>query len=228
MKINFVSLFPNYFSNFSQESIIGKAVKNKIVTIETIDIRDYTLDKFKRVDDQVYGGGPGMLMQIEPIERALKNLKGIKIALSPQGIPFNQEMATKLAQYDEISLLCGRYEGFDERVIDHLVDLEISIGDFVLTGGELAAMVVADAVVRLLPGVINQNSLNSESFNSGLLDFPQYTRPREYQGWKVPEVLFSGNHKLIEEWRKEKQIEKTQKNRPDLWDRYKRKDNHAK
>lgn len=228
MKINFVSLFPKYFKSFAEESIVARAIEKKIVEIKTIDICDYSLDKFKRVDDTVYGGGAGMLLQIQPIDDAISNIGGLKIALSPQGQPFSQELAKKFTQYDEITLVCGRYEGFDERIIDHLVDYEISIGDYVLTGGELPAMVVADAVIRLLPGVINKDSLASESFSNGLLDYPQYSRPRVYKNLEVPSVLFNGDHAKIEQWRREKQIEKTQKNRPDLWDKYIKKENHEK
>lgn len=155
-----------------------------------MDIRDFSKNKHLKVDDQIYGGGPGMLMQIEPIDLALQTVSGFKIAMSPQGQKFTQKLAYQLSKEKEITIISGRYEGFDERIIDHLVDLELSIGDYVLTGGELPAMVVADAVARLVEGVINQESLENESFSNDMLDFPQYTRPRDYKGMKVPEVLF--------------------------------------
>ncbi|ADM21756.1 tRNA (guanosine(37)-N1)-methyltransferase TrmD [Mesomycoplasma hyorhinis] len=216
MKINFLTLFPKYFEPFKNESIIAKAIEKKIIEINIVDIRDFSKNKHLKVDDQIYGGGPGMLMQIEPIDLALQTVSGFKIAMSPQGQKFTQKLAYQLSKEKEITIISGRYEGFDERIIDHLVDLELSIGDYVLTGGELPAMVVADAVARLVEGVINQESLENESFSNDMLDFPQYTRPRDYKGMKVPEVLFSGNHKQIKAWKEEKRLEKTRKNRPDL------------
>ncbi|QJB71304.1 tRNA (guanosine(37)-N1)-methyltransferase TrmD [Mycoplasma sp. 1654_15] len=216
MKINFLTLFPKYFEPFKNESIISKAIEKKLIEINIIDIRDFSKNKHLKVDDQIYGGGPGMLMQIEPIDLALQTVSGFKIAMSPQGKQFSQKLAYQLSKEKEITIISGRYEGFDERVIDHLVDLELSIGDYVLTGGELPSMIVADAVARLVEGVINQESLENESFSKNMLDFPQYTRPRDYKGMKVPEVLFSGNHALIQKWKEEKRLEKTRKNRPDL------------
>ncbi|WP_033160901.1 tRNA (guanosine(37)-N1)-methyltransferase TrmD [[Mycoplasma] collis] len=219
MKINFLTLFPKYFEAFKSESIIAKAIEKKIIEINIIDIRDFSQSKHKKVDDEIFGGGHGMLLQVEPIHLALKTVGGVKIALSPQGKVFNQNMAKKFSKEKEITFIAGRYEGFDERIIDYLVDEEISIGDFVLTGGELPSMVIADSIIRLIDGVIKKESHENESFEQNLLDFPQYTRPRNYNNWLVPEVLFSGNHKNIENWKKEKQLEKTKKNRPDLLER---------
>ncbi|VEU59307.1 tRNA (guanosine(37)-N1)-methyltransferase TrmD [Mesomycoplasma neurolyticum] len=224
MKINFLTLFPRYFEAFKNESIIAKAIEKKIIEINVIDIRDFSQNKHRKVDDEIFGGGHGMLLQIEPIDLALKKTKGFKIALSPQGKVFDQKMAKEFSKLKEITLIAGRYEGFDERIIDYLVDEEISIGDFVLTGGELPAMVVADAIIRLVDGVIKKESHENESFENDLLDYPQYTRPRNYKDLLVPEVLFSGNHKNIDAWKKQKQLEKTKKNRPDLLERKK----HAK
>ncbi|KUH47540.1 tRNA (guanosine(37)-N1)-methyltransferase TrmD [Mycoplasmopsis meleagridis] len=219
MKFNFLTLFPNYYKPFVEESIVSKAIEKKIISINVIDFRKFSKDKHNKVDDEIYGGGHGLLLQVEPIDLALESLKnrgGYKILVSPQGKSFNQKRANELSKYDEITFISGRYEGFDERVVE-LVDEEISIGDYVLTGGELPSMVIADSIIRLIPGVINELSHQNDSFqNDGLLDYPQYTRPREYKGMKVPEVLFSGNHKLIEEWKNKAKLQKTLKNRPDL------------
>lgn len=220
MKINFITLFPNYFEPFKNESITKRAIEKSLLEVNVVDWRKFTLDKHNKVDDITYGGGQGMLLMVEPIDRALETVSGRKILMSPQGKTFTQEMALELSKEKEITFICGHYEGFDERVRE-LVDEEISIGDYVLTGGELPAMVIADSVVRLVPGVIKEDSHLQDSFQNDLLDFPQYTRPREYKGMKVPEVLLNGNHAEIEKWRKEKQIEKTKRVRPDLWERYK-------
>ncbi|MGZ9756760.1 tRNA (guanosine(37)-N1)-methyltransferase TrmD [Mycoplasma sp. 4423] len=222
MKINFLTLFPNYFTPFYQESIIHKAIQNNIIEINVIDFRNFSKDKHRKVDDEIYGGGHGLLLQVEPIDLALDSLKnrgGYKILVSPQGKTFNQQIANELSKKDQITLIAGRYEGFDERVVE-LVDLELSIGDYVLTGGELPAMVIADSIIRLLPGVIKAESHINDSFQGqGLLDYPQYTRPREYKGMKVPEVLFNGNHKEIDKWKRDAQYTKTLKNRPDIIER---------
>ncbi|VEU70077.1 tRNA (guanosine(37)-N1)-methyltransferase TrmD [Mycoplasmopsis glycophila] len=224
MRINFLTLFPNYYEPFINESIIDKARQKGLIEFEIIDFRDFSTNKHHKVDDEIYGGGHGLLLQVEPIDLALESLKdkaGIKILVSPQGKKFTQEIAQELASYKEITFISGRYEGFDERVVE-LVDLELSIGDYVLTGGELPSMVMADAIIRLLPGVIKEESHQYDSFQGiGLLDYPQYTRPREYKGMKVPEVLFSGNHKEIQEWKDKAQWEKTLKNRPDIIERIK-------
>lgn len=227
MVINFLTLFPKYFKPFIEESIIKKAIERNLIEFNVVDFRQFSLDKHHKVDDEIYGGGHGLLLQVEPIDLALESLKnrgGYKILVSPQGKVFNQELANEIANkikdYDnQITLISGRYEGFDERVTE-LVDLELSIGDYVLTGGELPSMVIADSIIRLIPGVINELSHQNDSFQGeGYLDYPQYTRPREYKGMKVPEVLFSGNHAEIEKWKREAQYQKTLKNRPDIIER---------
>ncbi|WP_027332714.1 tRNA (guanosine(37)-N1)-methyltransferase TrmD [Mycoplasmopsis gallinarum] len=227
MIINFLTLFPKYFKPFIEESIIKKAIERNLIEFNVVDFRQFSLDKHHKVDDEIYGGGHGLLLQVEPIDLALESLKnrgGYKILVSPQGKVFNQELAndiaSKIKDYDnQITLISGRYEGFDERVTE-LVDLELSIGDYVLTGGELPSMVIADSIIRLIPGVINELSHQNDSFQGeGYLDYPQYTRPREYKGMKVPEVLFSGNHAEIEKWKREAQYQKTLKNRPDIIER---------
>ncbi|MGY5139160.1 tRNA (guanosine(37)-N1)-methyltransferase TrmD [Mycoplasmopsis gallinarum] len=227
MIINFLTLFPKYFKPFIEESIIKKAIERNLIEFNVVDFRQFSLDKHHKVDDEIYGGGHGLLLQVEPIDLALESLKnrgGYKILVSPQGKVFNQELANEIASkikdYDnQITLISGRYEGFDERVTE-LVDLELSIGDYVLTGGELPSMVIADSIIRLIPGVINELSHQNDSFQGeGYLDYPQYTRPREYKGMKVPEVLFSGNHAEIEKWKREAQYQKTLKNRPDIIER---------
>ncbi|MDC8921338.1 tRNA (guanosine(37)-N1)-methyltransferase TrmD [Metamycoplasma hyosynoviae] len=222
MKINILSLFPEYFETFKSQSIIAKAIALGHLEINIIDFRNFSKEKHKKVDDMVYGGGSGMLLQVEPIDLALETVKSShKILLSPQGQMFNQKKAHELAKYSEITLVCGHYEGFDERVL-HFVDEEISIGDYILTGGEIPAMVISEAIARLCPGVIKKDSHQNESFeNEGLLDYPQYTRPENYKGLKVPTVLLSGNHKEIEKWRKEQAYIKTLKNRKDIIERIK-------
>ncbi|MDC8918349.1 tRNA (guanosine(37)-N1)-methyltransferase TrmD [Metamycoplasma hyosynoviae] len=222
MKINILSLFPEYFETFNSQSIIAKAIALGHLEINIIDFRNFSKEKHKKVDDMVYGGGSGMLLQVEPIDLALETVKSShKILLSPQGQMFNQKKAHELAKYSEITLVCGHYEGFDERVL-HFVDEEISIGDYILTGGEIPAMVISEAVARLCPGVIKKDSHQNESFeDQGLLDYPQYTRPENYKGLKVPTVLLSGNHKEIEKWRKEQAYIKTLKNRKDIIERIK-------
>lgn len=222
MKLNFLTIFPNYYDGFKNESIIAKAIEKKIIDINVVDFRLFTKHKHNKVDDEIYGGGVGMLLMIEPIDLALKSIKeDTKIILmSPQGKPFNQKMANELSKEKSLTFIAGRYEGFDER-IRNLVDEEISIGDYVLTGGELPSMVIADSIIRLIPNVINQKSHQNDSFQNGLLDYPQYTRPAEYKGMKVPEVLLNGNHAEIEKWRKEHAIKNTKEKRPDLLERKK-------
>ena len=218
MKINFVTLFPKFYEPFKNESITKKAIDYGKLDVNVIDFRDFTSNKHNKVDDIVYGGGKGMLLMVEPIDKALETTKGKRILLSPQGKPFTQAKALELSLEKELTFIAGHYEGFDERV-RQLVDEEISIGDYVLTGGELPSMVIADAVVRLIPGVIKEESHQNDSFQRSLLDYPQYTRPREYKGMKVPEVLLNGNHALINEWRSKMQIKKTKQIRPDLLER---------
>lgn len=218
MRIKVLSLFPKMFDGILNESIIKRAMDDKKVNIDVIDLRSYSKDKHNKVDDTIYGGGAGMLIKCEPVFDAIDDLKTKNtkvIMLSPDGVKYNQEKAYELSKEKNIILLCGHYEGFDER-INTVVDEKISIGDYVLTGGEIPAMAIIDSVTRLLPGVINEESHLNDSFNNDLLDYPQYTKPKEYRGMKVPGVLLSGDHKKIDEWRREEQIKKTKKQRPDL------------
>lgn len=223
MKINIMTLFPEMCEAVLCESIIGRARENGFVEIECVNIRDYTTDKHNRVDDAPYGGGMGMLMQVQPIDDCYKAIceksgkKSRLIYMSPCGEVLTQEKVKKLASLDEITLLCGHYEGIDRRVIDSLVDEEISVGDYVLTGGELPALILADAVSRMLPGVLpNDEAKELESHYNGLLEYPQYTRPYEWNGMKVPDVLISGHHGNIEKWRREQSLLMTAKYRPDM------------
>lgn len=222
MKLNFLTIFPKYYDAFKTESIVSKALEKKLIDIEIVDFRFFSNNKHKKVDDEIYGGGPGMLLMVEPIDNALNSLeeKGKVILLSPQGKKFTQEIALNLSSEKTLTFISGRYEGFDERV-RNLVDCEISIGDYVLTGGELPSMVIADSIIRLIPSVIRDSSHQNDSFQNNLLDFPQYTRPREYKGMNVPEVLLSGNHQKINDWRNKKQKEQTLIKRPDLLERTK-------
>lgn len=222
MKLNFLTIFPKYYDAFKTESIVSKAIQKKLIDIEIIDFRDFANDKHKKVDDEIYGGGVGMLLMIAPIDNALNSLKekGKVILLSPQGKKFNQQIALELSKEKALTFISGRYEGFDERVRS-LIDCELSIGDYVLTGGELPSMVIADSIIRLIPEVIKTESHENDSFQNNLLDFPQYTRPSEYKGMVVPEVLLSGNHKNINDWRIKKQKENTLNKRPDLLERKK-------
>ena len=216
MKINILTLFPEMFSGFKSESIIGRAIEKGSLEINVIDIRDFCYDKHKQADDTPFGGGAGMVMKPEPLMRALKTTAGKVIYTSPQGVKFDQQLAVELAQENEITIIAGHYEGIDERVIENNVDMEVSIGDFVLTGGELPAMVMTDCIARLIPGVIKKESYENDSFYNGLLDYPHYTRPAEFEGLKVPEVLMSGHHKNIDEWRLKQSLERTLKRRPEL------------
>ena len=218
MKIDILTLFPEMFDGFLNTSIIKRARDLGKVDINVHNFRDYSLDKHGRVDDYPYGGGAGMVLMCEPIFRAIEAIRtdeSLVIMLSPSGNVFKQSMAVDLSSKKHIILLCGHYEGFDER-IKTIVDMELSIGDYVLTGGEVPSMVITDAVTRLIPGVITSASLDSESFNDGLLDYPNYTRPEEFRGMRVPEVLLSGHHKNIEKYRQEEKIRITNKNRSDL------------
>ena len=224
MRIDIVTAFPNLVRSPLEESILRRAQKKGIVDIRVHDLRDYALDKQHQVDDYPYGGGPGMVLKPEPFFRCVdhilysSNARRRKIILmSPQGKLFNQQMANELATYEHLILLCGRYKGVDERVVEGLVTDEISIGDYVLSGGELPALVVVDAVVRLIPGVISDlESAATDSFQQNLLDAPYYTRPEEYRGMRVPEVLLSGHHEKIARWRKEQSLERTKRKRQDL------------
>ena len=219
MKISILTLFPEMFSPL-KTSIIGRAVDSGKLQIQIVDIRDYTLDKHKKCDDTPFGGGAGMVMMAQPIADAIKAVDGEhtakRIYLSPKGRTFNQSVVTEYSKLGDILLLCGHYEGVDQRVLDLYIDEELSLGDFVLTGGEIPAMAVVDAVARYVDGVINGDSLSQESFASGTLEYPHYTRPQEFEGLKVPQVLLTGNHAKIDEWRAQKSLEITKKNRPDL------------
>lgn len=222
MKIDILTLFPEFFSPLLNWSIIGRAYEENKVEINSINIRDFSKNKHKKVDDYPFGGGSGMVMKPEPIFDAINSVQKCNsrtIYLSPQGKRFDQKLANELAKEEHLILLCGHYEGIDNRIIDNYVDEEVSIGDFVLTGGEIPAMILIDAIVRLLPGVLRSDeSYMDESHYKGLLEYPQYTRPREFNGHLVPEVLLSGNHQKIEQWRKEESLKSTFIKRPDLLD----------
>lgn len=218
MKIDILTLFPSIINSYLDESIIKRAIEKELVNINVINIRDFSPFKSGQVDDTPYGGGGGMVLMCEPVFKAIDSVKtsdSIVIMTTPAGIKYNQSTAVDLTKYKHLILLCGHYEGFDER-IKTKVDMEISIGDYVLTGGELASLVITDSVVRLLEGVITDTSLESESFTDNLLDYPVYTKPREYEGLKVPDVLLSGDHKKINEYRLEERIRITKEKRPDL------------
>lgn len=218
MKIDILTLFPNMFDGFLNESIIKRAIDKKLVEINIINFRDYSKDPHHKVDDEPYGGGAGMVLMPQPIIDAVNDLKNDNtkvILLTPDGIQYKQKIAYELKNEKHLILICGHYEGFDER-IRSVVDLEISIGDYVLTGGEIPSMIITDSVTRLIDGVIEEESHLNDSFNNNLLDYPSYTRPREFNGMKVPEVLLNGNHKEIEKYRKEQMIEKTKNKRPDI------------
>ncbi|HOF05582.1 MAG TPA: tRNA (guanosine(37)-N1)-methyltransferase TrmD [Syntrophales bacterium] len=222
MRFDILTLFPEMFASPFASSILGKAQERGLIGIHVTDIRMYAPGKHRVTDDAPYGGGGGMVMKVEPLDRALSALalapgEGPVILLTPQGKPFCQKIALELAGCRRLVLICGHYEGVDERVREHLVDLEISIGDFILTGGEPAAMVVVDAVARLVPGVLgNSESARTDSFSAGLLEYPQYTRPQEYRGWEVPEVLVNGNHREIDNWRRRQSLLRTWRRRPEL------------
>lgn len=220
MKIDVLTLFPEFLSNLSNWSIIGRAINNNILDIDYINIRDYSKNKHKKVDDYSYGGGPGMIMTPEPIVDAINSVKNDNsriIYLSPQGKSLDQKMVNKLSNEEHLVLLCGHYEGIDNRVITNYVHEELSIGDYVLTGGEIPAMVLIDSITRLLPGVLtSEESYSDESHYNGTLEYPQYTRPYEFKGLKVPDILLSGNHKKIEEWRHYQSLKTTYLKRPDI------------
>jgi len=231
VQIDILTLFPQMFPGVFSPGIFQRAIDNKLVSVSIHNIRDYSHDKHHTVDDYAYGGGAGMILKPEPIFEAVESIKSDisleerdaelpVILLTPQGRIFSQEIALELSRYRRLILICGRYEGVDERVREHLVTDEISIGDYVLSGGELAAMVVVDAVVRLLPGVLGSEASSlDDSHSSGLLEYPQYTRPAVYKGWSVPEVLLSGNHAQIAQWRRQQAIVRTLERRPELLDK---------
>ena len=218
MKIDILSLFPFMFDNFLNTSIIKRAIEKKKVFINIINFRDYSKDSHKKVDDTPFGGGSGMVLTCQPIFDCVESIKtddSYVILLTPTGVTYNQKLAKELTKFKHLIIICGHYEGFDDR-IRTLADLELSIGDYVLTGGELASMVVADSVTRLIDGVITDTSLEDESFNNNLLDYPVYTKPRNFRGMKVTDVLLSGDHKKIEEYRKKEQLRLTNEKRKDL------------
>lgn len=218
MKIDILTLFPKMFDGFLSESIIKRALDKKLVEINIIDFREFSDLSNKQVDDTPYGGGGGMVLRCEPLFAAVDALKTDKskvILLTPDGEVYKQSKALEFKKYEHLILICGHYEGFDER-IRSIVDFEISIGDYILTGGEIAAMVIGDSIIRLIDGVITDTSLESESFNNNLLDYPVYTKPQVFRGMAVPDVLISGNHAKIKEWRWKKQLERTKERRPDL------------
>lgn len=218
MKIDILTLFPSMFDGFLNESIIKRAIEKNAVEINIINFRDYSKDPHKKVDDTPFGGGSGMVLTCQPIFDCVESIKtddSLVILLTPDGKTYNQKMATELKKFKHLIIICGHYEGFDDR-IRVLVDKEISIGDFILTGGEIAAMAITDSITRLLDGVISKGSLESESFNENLLDYPVYTKPRNFRGMEVPEVLISGDHKRIEEYRKSEQLRITKEKREDL------------
>jgi tRNA (guanine37-N1)-methyltransferase len=227
MRIDILTLFPNMFSGPFDESIVKRAIDNNIVSIVIHNLRDWGLGKHKTVDDYPFGGGSGMVMKPEPLFEAIEAIKAQDsdspapvILLTPQGRVFNQKIAAELANFTRLIFICGHYEGVDERVREHLATDELSIGDYVLTGGELAAMLVIDAVTRQLPGVLgSEESAGDESHTTGLLEYPQYTRPQAYRNWEVPQVLISGNHAQIARWRREQSILRTFMRRPDLFDK---------
>ena len=226
-KIDVITIFPQLFDNILEYGVLKESRAQKLCEFNTYDLRDFTKDKHKKVDDRPFGGGPGMVMTVQPLDDAVsfikeqnnvRNITNSKtILLSPQGLKLDQKMLHYFVSLENIILICGRYEGIDERAIDLLVDLEVSIGDYVLTGGEIPAMVIIDGAIRLIEGIVGkEQSLISESFEQDLLDFPQYTRPEVYKGLAAPEVLLSGDHGRIEKWRKEKSLESTKIKRPDL------------
>lgn len=224
MRIEILTTLPQVIESYAGESILGRARKKGLLEVDAVNIRDYTEDKHRSTDDAPFGGGPGMVMICDPVFKAVEALAARKqgakprvLLMTPQGRRFDQKFAEELAGENCVIIICGRYEGVDERIREHLVTDEVSIGDYVLTGGELAALVITDAVARLLPGVLgDETSPESESFSSGLLEYPQYTRPAEYRGYKVPDVLLSGNHAEIEKWRREQALIRTYTRRPDL------------
>mgnify|MGYP002511981454 CR=1 FL=1 len=229
MNFHILTLFPEMVMQGLNTSIIGKAAERGYISIEAVNIRDYTLDKHGKVDDYTYGGGAGMLMQAQPVYDAWRSVvdrvgqkrAGRVVYVTPQGRTFNQEMAQEMAQESDLIFLCGHYEGIDERVLEEIVTDEVSIGDYVLTGGELPAMVMIDAIARLVPGVLhNGDSAQTESFENGLLEYPQYSRPEIWHEKRVPEILLSGDHAKVDAWRLEQSLLRTKERRPDLYEKY--------
>ncbi len=229
LRIDILTLLPEMFDGFCSASIIGRAVQRHLAEIHLTNIRDFATDAYGSVDDAPFGGGPGMVLMCGPVFDAVEAVQagakphGMVIMLTPQGRPLNHELVGELSSRERLILLAGHYEGFDERIRKNLVDMEVSIGDFIMSGGEVAAMALVDAVVRTLPGALGDDgSLAEESFSNGLLEYPHYTRPREFREMKVPEVLLSGNHAKINQWRLEQASLRTKQRRPDLWEKYKK------
>ncbi len=227
MRFHILTLFPEMVLEGLNTSILGRAAEAGYIDVQAINIRDYTLNKHKKVDDYPYGGGAGMLMQAQPVYDCFQAVckqvqnKPRVVYVTPQGAVFNQKMASDFAKEEDLILLCGHYEGIDERVLEEIVTDYVSIGDYVLTGGELPAMVMVDAISRLVPGVLNnKESAEFESFQEDLLEYPQYSRPEEWKGKRVPDILLSGHHANIEKWRREQAVERTKKRRPDLYERW--------
>ena len=225
MRFEILTLFPELIESHLDFSIMKRATEDGIFEVHTTNPRDFTLDKHKKVDDTPYGGGAGMVLMPQPYVDAYESIpkaqKSITLMMTPQGEPFTDKLSNELAEYEQIIILCGHYEGYDERIREIIKPREISIGDFVLTGGELPALCIVDSVSRKIEGTLGKiESAHDDSFSDGLLEYPQYTKPREYRGLKVPDVLLNGNHKLIDEYRHQQKIERTKAKRPDLWDKY--------
>ncbi len=224
MTFNILTLFTDFFQSPFKSGLLGKAIDTEIIDINIIDIRSFSEDKHNRCDDYPYGGGAGMVLKPEPLFRALQSIhrdNSLTIATSPGGRQLDQRLVKSLSNEKELNIICGHYEGIDQRVIDAFVDFEISIGDYILSGGEFAALVLIDTIARYIPGFMsNSESVSEESFEKNLLEYPHYTRPAEYEGLKVPEILLSGHHKEIEKWRLSKRIEKTKQERPDLYENF--------
>lgn len=218
MRLSVVTIFPEFFESPLEVSIVGRAIGDGLLQVDVIDLRDHGLGRHRQVDDAPFGGGPGMVMMVEPLASALAPLAEThRVLFSPAGAPLDQATLDRWAGMEAVTLVCGRYEGVDERVAEHFIEEEISLGDFVLAGGEVAALAVIEGIARLLPGVVgNPESTQSESFRGGLLEEPQYTRPADFSGWEVPEILLSGDHARIEEWRRQQRLERTRTRRPDL------------
>ena len=219
MNFNVITIFPELISTFSETGFINRSIKNNLITIEPIDLRKYTNDKHNKIDDKSYGGGPGMVIQYQPIFDSLKDIDSPShiIYLSPQGKPLTQDKLKQLSSMESLTLLCGRYEGIDQRALDDLVDEEISLGDYVISGGEVASMAIIEGIVRLIPGAIDDiESVEQDSFQTGILDYPHYTKPEEINGMKIPEILVSGNHEKIRIWRRKHALGATWLKRPEL------------
>lgn len=227
LRVDILTLFPELFEAFGRTSIVGRAAERGLIDLAVTNIRDFATDRYGSVDDAPFGGGPGMVLTCQPVFDAVEHVRSLTappgqvLLLSPQGQPMTQALLDELAGQDRLILLAGHYEGFDERIREHLADREVSLGDFVLSGGELPAMALVDGITRLLPGALGKDaSTTEESFTMGLLEYPHYTRPRNYRGWEVPEVLLSGDHARIEAWRKAQAEQRTRSRRADLWDTY--------